>query len=428
MSKQRAAPGPTKKHLARVEREQLQSRWIIIATIVTALAVIGLLVFGWADQKYLKPATAAATVNGEKITARALEARYQLSRLNLVSQEQRLLQFQSLFAGNTSLTQSLDQQLAQVRAQLASPQTLRQTALDQMVDGLLIRQEAKRRGITVASADVQEAIEAAFGYYQNGTPTPAPTSVPEATYTPVPTSTPTVGASPTPTETATPTPQETPTQTPTPGPSPTPFPTAGPLPSSTPYTQAAFETDYQSYIQSVAKQGITEEDFRAAFEENLYRDRLLKSFEASVPRDVDQVHARHILVADEATANKVLALLKAGQSWDSLASEYSQDTSNKDQSGDLGWFARGAMVKEFEDAAFGAKVGETVGPVKTSFGYHLIQVLGHEVRPLDDTAYQSAVQKALDDWLTTQRSSSGVVINPNWPNLLPFAPTPSPSP
>ena len=87
-----------------------------------------------------------------------------------------------------------------------------------------------------------------------------------------------------------------------------------------------------------------------------------------------QVKARHILVADEATAKTVLAKLKAGGSWDALAKQYSTDPSSKDKGGDLGYFGRGQMVPQFQDAAFGAKVGQIVGPVKSPFGYHIIQV------------------------------------------------------
>jgi foldase protein PrsA len=87
-----------------------------------------------------------------------------------------------------------------------------------------------------------------------------------------------------------------------------------------------------------------------------------------------QVKARHILVADENTAKTVLAKLKAGGSWDALAKQYSTDPSSKDKGGDLGYFGRGQMVPQFQDAAFGAKVGQIVGPVKSPFGYHIIQV------------------------------------------------------
>jgi foldase protein PrsA len=89
----------------------------------------------------------------------------------------------------------------------------------------------------------------------------------------------------------------------------------------------------------------------------------------------EQVHARHILVADANTAKQVLAKLKAGGSWDALAKQYSTDPSSKDKGGDLGFFGRGQMVPQFQDAAFGAKVNQIVGPVKSPFGYHIIQVL-----------------------------------------------------
>jgi foldase protein PrsA len=88
----------------------------------------------------------------------------------------------------------------------------------------------------------------------------------------------------------------------------------------------------------------------------------------------EQVKARHILVADLPKANEVLAKLRNGGNWDALAKEYSTDPASKDKGGELGYFGRGQMVPQFQDAAFGAKVGQIVGPIKSPFGYHIIQV------------------------------------------------------
>jgi len=89
----------------------------------------------------------------------------------------------------------------------------------------------------------------------------------------------------------------------------------------------------------------------------------------------EQVRAKHILVKEEAQANDILAKVKANPAdFEKLAKEFSQDPSNKDKGGDLDFFGKGAMVPEFEKAAFGAQKGEIVGPVKTDFGYHIIQV------------------------------------------------------
>ena len=97
----------------------------------------------------------------------------------------------------------------------------------------------------------------------------------------------------------------------------------------------------------------------------------------------EQVKASHILFpvktpADDAKvkaqAVKVLAQIKAGASFADLAKQYGTDSS-KDNGGDLGWFGRGAMVKEFEDIAFTLKKGDlAVAPIKTEFGYHIIKV------------------------------------------------------
>jgi len=142
-----------------------------------------------------------------------------------------------------------------------------------------------------------------------------------------------------------------------------------------------------------------------------------------VPREQDQVWARHILVADEATAQEVLDRLAAGESWEALASEYSQDTSNSDQGGDLGWFPSGTMDVAFEEAAFATTVGEISQPVQSSFGWHLIQVLGHEARALDDAQYEQAVQNYLDSWLVETRGQSDIVVNDVWMDRIPVEPS-----
>jgi parvulin-like peptidyl-prolyl isomerase/Tfp pilus assembly protein PilF len=88
----------------------------------------------------------------------------------------------------------------------------------------------------------------------------------------------------------------------------------------------------------------------------------------------EEIRASHILVADEETANEVLDKLKDGADFAELAKEYSTDPGSKDKGGDLGWFSRGRMVKEFEEAAFALKVGEVSAPVKTQYGYHIIKL------------------------------------------------------
>ena len=97
----------------------------------------------------------------------------------------------------------------------------------------------------------------------------------------------------------------------------------------------------------------------------------------------EQARARHILLrtkpdrddnATQAAAQDALRRLQSGADFVALAAELSDDESNAKRGGDLGYFGRGQMVKPFEDAVFSAQVGTLVGPVKTDFGYHLIQV------------------------------------------------------
>lgn len=88
----------------------------------------------------------------------------------------------------------------------------------------------------------------------------------------------------------------------------------------------------------------------------------------------EQVQASHILVDTLESAKDVEAKLQAGGDFAALAKEYSLDAGTRDKGGELGWFGRGQMVKEFEDAAFGLQIGQTSQPIQTSYGYHIIRV------------------------------------------------------
>lgn len=90
---------------------------------------------------------------------------------------------------------------------------------------------------------------------------------------------------------------------------------------------------------------------------------------------VKEVHAAHILVKSLDEAQAILNELKLGKkSFARLAGEKSLCSSGK-RGGDLGWFGRGRMVKDFENVAFNLKKGETSNPVHTQFGWHIIKSL-----------------------------------------------------
>ena len=88
----------------------------------------------------------------------------------------------------------------------------------------------------------------------------------------------------------------------------------------------------------------------------------------------EQVRARHILVETAEQAAAAQQRLAAGEDFAAVAAAVSTDSASAARGGDLGWFGRGRMVPPFEEAAFGAEIGKVVGPVKSDFGYHLIQV------------------------------------------------------
>lgn len=126
----------------------------------------------------------------------------------------------------------------------------------------------------------------------------------------------------------------------------------------------------------------------------------------------EEANARHILVkpvdssegaakSAEAKAQDIFARATvANADFAALARQFSDDEGSKTSGGDLGWFGRGRMVKEFEDAVFAAQSGQVVGPVKSQFGYHIIKMEGRRpggVKPLDQI--REAIRVKLIDGL-----------------------------
>jgi len=88
----------------------------------------------------------------------------------------------------------------------------------------------------------------------------------------------------------------------------------------------------------------------------------------------NKIKCSHILVEKQSEAIQLLEEIKKGKKFGAVAKEISKCPSGK-KDGDLGYFTKGMMVKEFEDVAFRLQVGEISAPVKTQFGYHIIKRL-----------------------------------------------------
>lgn len=409
----------TRKHLARQERERIQTRNIMLVSAAVILLVVGLLGYGIVNETYLIPNRPVATVNGEKISMAEFQMQSRYTRQNIISQYIQMYQFAQMFGSDPTYQDYFNQQLVQLAMQL-EPITVGQAVVDSLIEDRLIRAEAEQRGITATAEEVDVALAEAFGYFPNGTPTSAPTFAAQATSTlsatqlalVPPTSTPTLVPTEVITQTATPT-IVLPTATP-----------GEPTLTPTPYTEEAYKQEFADVVSQMDESiQVSEKNLRRIYESILLRNRLTEVITADTPTATEQVWARHILVTGEITATMVLAKLASGTDFAELAAEYSTDTGSAQSGGDLGWFGKGVMIEAFETVAFDLEVGEISNPVESSFGWHIIQVLGHENRPLSETEYQNLREQTFQTWLDAQREAADIVIDESWVNSVPTEPT-----
>ena len=335
-----------KKQLSRSRREKQQLRWVWISVGALAAIVIALVAVGLISQN----TRTMAVVNGEPIK---------------VSDYQKRVRYYYYSLGPDVFEGSEQDQ----------PNQVYQLVADQLVEEALIWQEAKKRDVTATDQEIQiEMEETWFQHYRDPpAPPPTPTTDPEATATP----------------------EGTP-----------------PDPTATPDTQETYDTNYQLFVDNVLKPARLNESYlRQLVEVSVLRQKLEQTVEITAPTEEDQIlfryagaadaddamatiasfqagvreeaHARHILVETREEAETILKQLGEGGDFAAIAAELSTDTSNKDDGGDLGWFARGRMVEAFDQVAFESPIGLHPEPVETEFGFHVIDVLGREMRLID---------------------------------------------
>ncbi|MFJ7827706.1 peptidylprolyl isomerase [Psychrobacillus sp. NPDC096623] len=138
----------------------------------------------------------------------------------------------------------------------------------------------------------------------------------------------------------------------------------------------------ENFEAMIAQQGYTEESYKKYLELNLLQEKALiedievseEEIKAEYENIKNEINARHVLVEDEATAKKVKAELESGKDFAEVAKEYSTEEAAQSTGGELGWFGKGQMVAEFEEVAFGLEKNVISDPVKSNFGYHIIEV------------------------------------------------------
>lgn len=411
----------TKKHVARLERERRQVALVRTVAIVM-FGVIALLIgYGYLDINYLQLQKPVVEVNGQQVTVKQWQERVQLERVNLANLYQRYQFFQQVYGMDVS------QQIQELEYYSQSPEALGQLVINRMADELLIAQEAERLGITVSDEEVEKAIQEAYSFFPDGTPTPTitpttfqyPTVSSEQLTLYPSTATPTAVLTSTPAPTSTPDPAATVTAASPPTPT---FVPEDVTPTATPYTVDGFKSQYQSTVDEYESYGISEETLRAAYKVDLLRKKVSEAVAADTPTVAEQVWARHILVGDNSLAVTVSALLAQGVDFARAAQDYSLDTGSGANGGDLGWFGKGVMVPEFETAAFSQPIGEIGQPIQSQFGYHIIQVLGRGDVPLTTSQLQQARDTAFSEWLTKANEDVEITIFDIWMQHIPPAP------
>lgn len=440
----------TKKHLAKMEKEQRQNKILLIGIIAVVVVIVGLIVAGVLNNSMVfKNGRTVAKVGDEKITVEQFVHRVSYDRYQLINT---YVQYASSYFASF-----FQDQLLQVQDELDNYVQFGSNSLDTMINEAALVQKAKSMGITVSDEEVEAEIQSNLAYYPNGTPTPTAetptiTLYPTSTLTDLQvklsehTATPTVPPTETPIPTATvdltaeanaaatstalgtpvPTATEVPateaaTEVPTEDLTPSETPTI--TPTATEYTEAGYQGLYATIVANIQTQAsFSEAELRNYVRTVLYERKIFAEVSKNVALEQDMVWARHIVVATQEQADEVASVLKQGGDWSATAAQYSTDTTTSTADGDLGWVSKGVYGTVFDDTAFALEVGAVSDPVKTDAGYEIIQSLGHEVRQLSADQLSAAQNAAYKQFIEDAKTEIGFKKYDLWASVVPSTP------
>ncbi len=464
-SESSAAPAPPRRVAAHKLREERQQRLVLITTGVAIGVALLIVVGGLLYEQLWLPSRPVARVGTTTLNQGAYWLERRHAYANEIIQNFQLL---ALFNGNPQFTQQFEGQSPQINQQVKN---IRSSPLDETVVSNWELRELKSqgsatRGISLSADQINQALAQDLGpLFIPAPPAETPTPDPAA-----PTSDP---ASGTISETGAPlaSPTLAPTELPTPadGPTATPLPTSTPLPTPAP-AEASSQVDqlvdeiFRRYELELAVSGasatLTRDDFRAALNDQ-YREQVIdRELQAqlvpeagfSFSQEPERVTARQILLAvnppagaDQTAsdtafaealprAEALVADLRGGADFATLAAENSDDPGSREQGGSLGSFDRDGLADsgvtyppELVSTAFSLSEGLISDPIRTSFGWHVLEVTLREI-PSTEDQLREARTKALDDWVAEQRTALGVARFPEptpTATLPPTTPTPT---
>lgn len=168
--------------------------------------------------------------------------------------------------------------------------------------------------------------------------------------------------------------------------------------------QASGQAAFDSWL---SKYGLSQASYREELRLELEAAHMVAEISSAVPATAEQVQARQVLLPDQFSAERLLAQLEGGATFESVV-----QNNDPRRLGTLGWFPRGYLLQpEVEEAAFALQPGQYSGVVESSLGFHLIEVLARETqRPLAPQARLVLQTQAVQDWLSQQRAGSAIEI------------------
>lgn len=437
-----------REYLSRAQREHMWQRRALIT--ISALVAISVLILAVAlvYENLIRPAQPVSTVNGQEIATGDFQDRVRFLRWQTGQQIRQLY----------ALTGDINT-VSQYASQLTNPISIGSQVLDQMEEEILLKEEAEARGITIDEAAVDKRVDEfmaqSVGLTVPGAPTATPTTAPTVTPTPLVSPTPspvpptaTVAPSATPAEDeaaadATAPATEEAAGEPAADTTPTTAPTAtATLPAA--QIQATLDQAKKTYYEGAQKgASVDRNTVRDVFYFDALQTALLDAIGSEAPAEELQVHVRHILIAfdpantGQATApateeqkaaalekaNAALSALQDGEPFADLAASISNDTASAQRGGELDWQSPDGFVPAFADTVKTADLGVIAGPIETEFGYHIIQVLGREVRALTDAQLSQRRNQLFSDWLAERKAAADIERSDSWLERIPEEPT-----